>query len=103
MFLACSGCGDNMVSGERTSYSVKESSAHEILATAFKAIHQTTMMMVQTRNAIIELLHNLIEECNEDEEDQEDSVDEEEEFNRQMEQAIQESCQDVQSSSRAVH
>ncbi|EYC20042.1 hypothetical protein Y032_0023g838 [Ancylostoma ceylanicum] len=76
-------------------------STREILATAFKAIRQTTMMMIQTRNAILELVHNVVEDGEEEEDDQDESVDDEEEFSRQMEQAVQDSFQDLQSTSKA--
>ncbi|RCN31432.1 hypothetical protein ANCCAN_22785 [Ancylostoma caninum] len=79
----------------------KGASTREILATAFKAIRQTTMMMIQTRNAILELVHNVVEDGEEDEEDQDDSADDEEEFARQIEQALQGSYQDLQSTSKA--
>lgn len=79
----------------------KGASAHEILATAFKAIRQTTLMMVQTRNAILELVHNIVEGDEGNEDEQEESADDEDEFHRQMEQALQQSYQELQSSSKA--
>uniref|UniRef100_A0A0K0DPN0 Protein kinase domain-containing protein n=1 Tax=Angiostrongylus cantonensis TaxID=6313 RepID=A0A0K0DPN0_ANGCA len=58
---------------------------------------------LQNLNALLELLHNIGQNGDgEDEEDEQDeSVDDEEDFNRQLEQAIQESCQEVQSTSKA--
>ncbi|KAJ1371576.1 hypothetical protein KIN20_033552 [Parelaphostrongylus tenuis] len=76
-------------------------SAQEILASAFKAIRQTTLLMIQTRNAILELVHSVGQNCDEDEDDEQyESADDEEDFNRQLEQAIQESCQELQSTSK---
>ncbi|PIO69856.1 hypothetical protein TELCIR_08311 [Teladorsagia circumcincta] len=41
--------GGHMKFGEKEDISSEGFSAHEIFATAFKAIHQTTMIMIQTR------------------------------------------------------
>ncbi|KAK6760274.1 hypothetical protein RB195_021670 [Necator americanus] len=89
-------------SEEASEFLSKGASTREILATAFKAIRQTTLMMIQTRNAILELVHNVVEDGDEEEDDDHDeSVDDEEEFSRQMEQAVQDSYQELQSTSKA--
>ncbi|WKY14840.1 hypothetical protein Q1695_000395 [Nippostrongylus brasiliensis] len=92
-------CSENAAGGpndEEFAYS------KELLATAFKAIGQTTLLMLQSRNAILDLVHNIVEETGvEYDDDLDDSLDDEEEYSRQLGQAIQESCQELQSSSRA--
>ncbi|KAK6034649.1 hypothetical protein COOONC_27848 [Cooperia oncophora] len=85
---------------EMEDFSNRGVSSLEILATASRAVHQTTRIMTQTRNAMLELVRNIVEEINDDEE-LVDCIQEEEEFNRQMNQAIQESFQEFQSSSKA--
>lgn len=53
------------------------------------------------RNAILELVHNIVEGDEGNEDEQEESADDEDEFHRQMEQALQQSYQELQSSSKA--
>nr|CDJ97003.1 unnamed protein product [Haemonchus contortus] len=77
-------------------------SAREILATAFRAIHQTTVIMIQTRDAILELVHSILE-GRENAAQQTDSVYDEELFTRQMEQTLQQSFEEIQSSSKMQH
>ncbi|VDO41095.1 unnamed protein product [Haemonchus placei] len=90
---------NDVLRSEMEDFSNEGVSAREILATAFRAIHQTTVIMIQTRDAILKLVHNILE-GRENAAQQTDSVYEEELFTRQKEQALRQSFEEIQSSSK---